>query len=102
MRAKEALVRKSAFPKTPQNLGEKTMVFSGIAHMEVTQSAIACALMSQSASKAPGPDRINFRILRMIWSWNKTRITTMVQQAIRLGHHPRQWKKARGILLEKG
>ena len=32
----------------------------------------------------------------MIWKWDKERMTTMVQQAIRL------WKKARGILLEKG
>ena len=26
----------------------------------------------------------------------------MVQQTIRLGYHPKQWKKSRGILLEKG
>ena len=102
MTAKEALVRKSAFPKPPQNLKDEPVVVSGIAHMEVTQSIVAHALMSQSASKAPGPDKINFRILRMIWSWDKVRITNMVQQTIRLGYHPRQWKKARGILLEKG
>lgn len=29
-------------------------------------------------------------------------MTKMVQQAIRLGYHPREWKLARGILLEKG
>ena len=66
MTAKEALVRKSAFPKPPQNLKDEPVVVSGIAHMEVTQSIVAHALMSQSASKAPGPDKINFRTLRMI------------------------------------
>ena len=29
-------------------------------------------------------------------------MTTMVQQAVRLGHHLAEWKKAQGILLEKG
>ena len=29
-------------------------------------------------------------------------MTQMVQQAIRLGYHPQEWKRARGILLEKG
>ncbi len=29
------------------------------------------------------------------------RITSMVQQAIRLGYHSKAWKRARGILLEK-
>ena len=29
-------------------------------------------------------------------------MTQMVQQAIRLGYHPREWKRARGILHEKG
>ncbi len=38
----------------------------------------------------------------MIWSWDKARITSIVYHAVRLGYHPREWKKARGILLEKG
>lgn len=29
-------------------------------------------------------------------------MTSMIQQAIRLGHYSEAWKKARGILLEKG
>ena len=37
----------------------------------------------------------------MIWSWDKSQITRLVQHAIRLGYHPKEWKKARGILLEK-
>ena len=38
----------------------------------------------------------------MIWSWEKAQITSMVYHAIRLGYHPTEWKRARGILLEKG
>ena len=58
--------------------------------------------MSQSATKAPGPDKINFQILRMIWDWDKRQITNLVQQTICLGYHPKEWKKGRGILLKKG
>ena len=63
---------------------------------------VAHALMSQSATKAPRPDKIKFQILHMIWDWDKRRITNLVQQTIRLGYHPKEWKKGRGILLEKG
>ncbi len=38
----------------------------------------------------------------MIWSWEKAQITSMVYHAIQLGYHPMEWKRARGILLEKG
>lgn len=101
MKAKEALVCRSAFPKPPISLGPEPLVLPRVAHIGVTEVKIAHALMSQSATKAPGPDKINFRILRMIWDWDKVRITSIVQQAIRLGYHPKEWKKARGILLEK-
>ncbi len=37
----------------------------------------------------------------MIWGWDKTWITSMVYHAIQLGHHSMEWKKARGIRLEK-
>lgn len=102
MKAKEALVRRSAFPKPPKSLRPEPVVLPGIAHKGVTEVKVANALMFQSATKAPGPDKINFQILRMIWDWDKVRITNLVQETIRLGYHPKEWKKGRGILLEKG
>lgn len=77
-------------------------MIAGTAHIDITEGKISYTLMSQSATKAPGRDKINFQILHMIWKWDKVRITSMVQQAIRLGYHRKAWKKARGILLEKG
>ena len=38
----------------------------------------------------------------MVWDWDSERSIAMVQQAIRLGYQPKRWKRARGILLEKG
>ena len=43
----------------------------------------------------------NFQALRLIWTWDAPRITSLVQQAIRLQYHPWSWKHAKGILLEK-
>lgn len=60
MKAKEALVRRSAFPKPPISLGPEPLVLPGIAHMEITEEKVSYALMSQSTAKAPGPDKITF------------------------------------------
>ena len=65
MKVKEDLVHKSTFPK-PISLNQEPIITSGIAHKSVTEVEVAYALMSQSATKAPGPDEINFQILRMI------------------------------------
>lgn len=102
MKAKEAMVRKSAFPKPLTNLGKPPVTSSRLAHVQVTRKVISKALMTQAATKASGPNKINFRILQMIWEWDKIQITYMVHHVIRLGYHPKEWKKAQGILLEKG
>lgn len=58
-------------------------------------------LISQLAIKTPRPDKINFKILQMIWDWDKIQITNLVQNIIRLSYHPKEWKKDHEILLEK-
>lgn len=102
MKAKEALVRKSAFLKPPANLAQPPILSCGTSHLKVTPEAVSQALMTQAAMNAPGPDKINFRILQIIWSWDWSRVTNMVYHALRLGYHPTEWKKARGILPQKG
>ncbi len=66
MKAKEALVRRSAFPKPPINLIEPPVIPFRSAHTKITEEAVAQAVMAQSATKAPGLDKINFQILQMI------------------------------------
>lgn len=90
MNVKEALVRKSAFPKPLRSIRPEPKTEPGIAHLLVTEDIVSKALVSQSATKAPGPNKINFQILRIIWSWDKSEITRLVQHAIRLGYHPRE------------
>lgn len=67
MKVKEALVYKSAFFKSLTNLAKPSGLFSGIAHINVTGKAVSQTLMIQIAIKAPKLDKINFRILQMIW-----------------------------------
>ncbi len=71
MKAKETLVCKSVFPKPPSSYNQEPSMIAGIAHLKITEEKIAYALMSQSATKAPGPDKINFQIIRMLWEWDK-------------------------------
>lgn len=85
MKAKEALVSKSAFPKPPANLREPPVICPATAHVKVIQEVVSQALMTHAATKAPGPDKINFRILQMVWDWDKVRITDMVYHAMQLG-----------------
>lgn len=102
MKTKEDLVRRSAFPKPSLSLDSEPTIVPGIAHKKVTKVKVAYALISQSAIKAPRPDKINFQIFHIIWDWDKIQITNLVQKVIRLGYYPKQWKKSCGILLEKG
>lgn len=67
MKAKEALIRRSAFPTPPTNPVEPPTTSRGSAHTKITKKVVAQALMTQVARKAPGPDKINFQILQMIW-----------------------------------
>ena len=66
MKAKEASVRKSSFPKPPTNLVKRPVTSFGLAYTRISEEVIAQALMIQAATKAPRPDKINFQILQMI------------------------------------
>jgi len=59
------------------------------------------ALFAQSIKKAPGIDKLGFRALRLLWSWDSDRVVALVQGGMLLGYHPRVWKTAKGILLRK-
>ena len=51
MKAKEALLCKSAFPKPPKNPGLNPTTSPGVAHMKVSEDMVSHALMSQSVAK---------------------------------------------------
>ena len=59
MRAKEALVWRSVFPKPPTNLIEPPVISFESAHTKINEEVVGQVLMTQAATKAPGPDKIN-------------------------------------------
>ncbi len=101
MNEKGSMIYKSAFLKPSNNLWPDLITSLRVVNVNITEDIVFKALMSQSASKAPGSGKINFQILQMIWNWDKTRIISIVQNTIKLGYHPWEWKRAKGILFEK-
>jgi len=97
---KEALIREAAFPTAPGGTATD-YIPPGIMHKQVTEGMVQAALFSQAVQKAPGIDKLNFRALRLLWSWDAPRVTSLARQCFRLGVHPRTWKTAKGILLRK-
>ena len=55
--------------------------------------------MSLSTVNILEPDKILFQILQMIFSWDKARITNMVQHAIQLRYNLKEWKKTREMVF---
>lgn len=88
MQDKEALVRKHAFPSPPIFSGKEYNPGQETAHLSVTRDNVGYALLCQSIKKAPGPNKHNFCILRLLWEWDSDRITSVIIQAIRLQYHP--------------
>jgi hypothetical protein len=44
----------------------------------ITEEDIEKALFEQSIKKALGPDKLNFKALRLLWSWDKAKITALI------------------------
>jgi len=40
----------------------------------ITEQSVEQALFSQWVEKAPGPDKLSFGVIQLIWKWNPTRI----------------------------
>ena len=100
MRAKESLIRAHAFLKLPIFPGQEIRPAQGLAHNWITLALVERAPFLQSTTKAPGPDKLNFKA-KALRSWEPKQIVAIVKNAIRLHYYLTNWKQALGILLEK-
>jgi len=73
----------------------------GSAHTHVAEQAVKRALFSKSVKKAPGPDKLSFGAIRLLWKWEKERIVRLARAAIRTGRHPAVWKRASDVVIRK-
>jgi len=74
---------------------------AGSAHTCVTEQTVERALLYQSVKKAPGPDKVYFGAIRLLWKWDKKRIVRLTKGAIQTGRHPSVWKRASGAVIRK-
>ena len=77
---KEAVFLKSAFPGPIEGLTENPPIsIQPISdNIAIRDIDIEEALFNQSTKKAPGPDRLNFKALRLLWQWDKDRVKALV------------------------
>jgi hypothetical protein len=97
---KEKMLRGESFP---MNDGDQYYELppAGQAHERITEQLVERALFSQSVKKAPGPDKLSFGAIRLLWRWSKTRIVELTKAAVRTGRHPTVWKCASGVMIRK-
>ena len=71
------------------------------AQLYVTEKEIKKVLFLFLVKKAPGTSYLNFKVIRLLWSWDRHRIIGVVQKSIQLGYYPTIWKTAKGVILRK-
>ena len=67
----------------------------------ISEKDIEKALFKQSIKKASDPNKLNFKALRLLWNWNKSRMIALILRCLNQGFHSKTWKKVKGILLKK-
>ena len=84
---KEEMLRHGSFPL---NDGDQynELPPAGSSHIRVTEQAVERAWYSQSVKKAPGPDKLSFGAIRLLWIWDKEGIVRLTRAAIGPGRHP--------------
>lgn len=90
MKDKKTLIRRGAFPSTPKSSLREPRILAGLTHLIITKKKIYNPHMTQSTKKAPGLDKINFRILCIIWNSEKKQMMGILKHAIQLRYHPNE------------
>jgi len=98
---KVELIKEEAFPKPLKGVERKAQEEGGGMWKTISDEDIRLALFDQSVKKAPGPDRLGFKAIRLLWEWDALRITAIIKMTFRLRIHPRVWKEVRGVVIQK-
>jgi hypothetical protein len=86
---KEAIFMNQAFPDLSKESNSTLSVLElNIRNNDfIIEKEIEKVLFKQSIKKAPGPDKLNFKAIRLLWSWDKSRITALILQCLNQGFH---------------
>ena len=98
---KAELIKEEAFPKPLKGVERKVQEEGGEMWKKITDEDVREALFNQSIQKAPGPDRLGFKVIRLLWDLDSQRVINIVKVSFRLGVHPRASKEAKGVVIPK-
>ena len=98
---KASLNQEKAFPKPLEGVWWKALEEGRAMWKRITDENIREALCGQLVLKAPGPDMLGFKAIRMLWEWDSPRIIALTKTAFRLGIHLQAWKVVRGVVIQK-
>jgi hypothetical protein len=68
---------------------------------DLEDSEVRKAIFTPSTKKAPGPDRINFILLRKAYTISPEVFNLLYKALFKQGYHPKCWREAIGITLPK-
>jgi len=77
------LIKEEAFPKPLKGVERKAQGEGGEMWKKITEEDIREALFNQSVKKAPGPDRLGFKAIQLLWDWDSRRIINIVKVSFR-------------------
>ena len=67
----------------------------------ITELEIERSLKTAKGTTAPGEDNLPMLIWKKIWGHLKSFIVSIFTACVELGHHPRQWRNAKIVVLRK-
>ncbi|CAG8068633.1 unnamed protein product, partial [Penicillium nalgiovense] len=67
----------------------------------ITESEIERSLKAAKGNTAPGEDTLPMLVWKKLWGHLKAFIVSIFTASVELGHHPRQWRSAKIIVLRK-
>ena len=67
----------------------------------ITEPEIERSLKTAKGTTAPGEDDLPMLIWKKIWGHLKSFIVSIFTASVELGHHPRQWRSAKIVVLRK-
>ncbi|KXG45142.1 reverse transcriptase [Penicillium griseofulvum] len=67
----------------------------------ITELEIEGSLKAAKGATAPGEDNLPMLVWKKLWVYLKSFITGIFAACINLGHHPKQWRSAKIVVLRK-
>jgi hypothetical protein len=75
---KEEMLRRESVPPNDDDQYSE-LPPAGSTHTSVTVQAVEQAVFSQSVKKAPGPDKLSFDAIELLWKWDKESIVRLTK-----------------------